>query len=76
MIAKLKRLSKHRYVWSFHLAVIYSGLSEKEETFAFLERAYEERNLNLILLKVDQRFDNVCSDPRFTDMLQRIGLVE
>lgn len=76
ILAKLKRLSKQRYLWPFHLATIYSCLGEKEQTFALLERAFEERNLNMILLKVDQRFDNVCSDPRFAAMLQRIGLID
>lgn len=76
ILTRLKRLSKQRYLSPFNLAVIYSGLGEKEQTFAFLERAFEERALNMMLLKVDQRFDNVCADPRFTDLLQRIGLAE
>jgi DNA-binding winged helix-turn-helix (wHTH) protein/tetratricopeptide (TPR) repeat protein len=76
VLDKLHRLSECQYVWSFHFAVVYSGLGEIEQAFTFLERAFEERNLNMILLKVDQRFDNLCSDPRFTALLKRIGLIE
>jgi DNA-binding winged helix-turn-helix (wHTH) protein/tetratricopeptide (TPR) repeat protein len=76
VLDKLKKASRRHPVWSSHMAAIYSALGEKEQAFALLEKAYEERNLIMIALKVDQRFDNVRSDPRFAAMLQRIGLTE
>jgi DNA-binding winged helix-turn-helix (wHTH) protein/tetratricopeptide (TPR) repeat protein len=72
-LKRLERLSKSRHVWAFYLAVIYAGLGDKEQAFTFLEKALEERNQNMPLLKVDHRFDSLRSDPRFADILHRIG---
>lgn len=58
----------------FHLAIIYAGLGEKEPAFEWLEKAYEQRNHGLVELKVEPMLDSLRSDPRFTDLLRRIGL--
>ncbi|HWS99779.1 MAG TPA: winged helix-turn-helix domain-containing protein [Pyrinomonadaceae bacterium] len=76
VLAKLKKASKHQAVWSSHMAAIYSALGEKEQAFALLEKAYEERNLSMVALRVDQRFDNLRSDPRFAALVRRMGLTE
>jgi hypothetical protein len=55
-------------------AVIYARLGEKDEAFTLLNRAYEERNMWLMNLKVDPRLENLRSDRRFGDLLRRIGL--
>jgi hypothetical protein len=56
-----------------YLAIIYAGLDEKDQAFLWLERAYEERSVPYDL-KVNPWWDNLRSDPRFTDLLQRMGL--
>ncbi|HKR01346.1 MAG TPA: winged helix-turn-helix domain-containing protein [Pyrinomonadaceae bacterium] len=76
VLNKLKRAAARHSSWSFDLAAIYACLGEKEKAFAFLEKAFEQRNPSVILLKVDQRFDNVRSDPRFASMLQSMGFTE
>jgi tetratricopeptide (TPR) repeat protein len=58
-------------VW---IAGDYAFLGEKEKTFEWLEKAYTERDRGLTYLKTDRAFDNLHSDPRFKDLLQRIGL--
>jgi len=58
----------------YQMAIIYAGLGEKDRAFERLERAYEERNHGLVELKVEPMLDGLRSDPRFTDLLQRIGL--
>jgi hypothetical protein len=55
-------------------AVVYDGLGDKEQTFAWLEKAYQDRTFFLIWLKFEPRFDSLRGDPRFQDLLQRIGL--
>ena len=72
-LERLKGLSESRHVWPFHLAVIYAGMGDFEQAFTFLERALEERNQNMLLVKVDPRLDCLRSEPRFADTLQRIG---
>jgi TolB-like protein/Tfp pilus assembly protein PilF len=71
---ELEELSKQRYVSSYHIALIYTGLGEKDRAFEWLEKAYEERSDLLVYLKVEPRLDSLRSDPRFADLLRRMGL--
>jgi len=71
----LKELSTHSYVAPYNVAVIYVGLGEKDEAFAWLNRAYEERSYTLAeYLTTDARLDTLHSDPRFAELVRRIGL--
>jgi TolB-like protein/Flp pilus assembly protein TadD len=59
----------------YTMAIIYAGLGENEKAFGFLEKAYSEKSLSLPWsLKSDQLLDSLRSDPRFQDLLRRIGL--
>jgi tetratricopeptide (TPR) repeat protein len=73
LLVDLKEQSKTRYVASYWIAVIYAGLDEKDEAFAWLEKAYQERSWFLVWLKMDPQLDSLRSDPRFTDLIRRIG---
>ena len=75
IIAELQELAKSKYVSSFQIAAIYAGLGEKDQAFAWLEKAYEERSDGLVNLNAEQRFDSLRSDPRFKDLARRIGLI-
>jgi tetratricopeptide (TPR) repeat protein len=75
IIIELQELAKSRYVSSFDIAAIYAGLDEKDQAFAWLEKAYEERAVGLVNLNVEQKFDSLRSDPRFTDLARRVGLI-
>ena len=74
ILAELQRLSEHSYVPAHDMALVYAGLGEKDNAFAWLDKAYEEHSFNLSHLKVEPRFDPLRSDPRFADLLRRIGL--
>ena len=63
-----------RYVSPYTVAAIYTGLGEKDQAFKWLERAYEERDVWLMNLKVDPVFAKLRSDKRFQDLLTRAGL--
>lgn len=65
---------KQRYVSPYTVATIYAGLGEKDQAFKWLEKAFEERDIWLMNLKVDPVLKNIRLDKRFTDLLQRIGL--
>lgn len=56
------------------IAAIYAKLGNKERAFYLLERAYVERNMWLMNLKVDPRFDSLRSDQRYVGLLHRLGL--
>ena len=72
-LAELKELSKGRYVAAYWTAVIYVGLDEKDEAFAWLEKAYQERSWWLVWIKMDPMVDSLRSDSRFKDLIRRIG---
>jgi eukaryotic-like serine/threonine-protein kinase len=74
ILDQLKELSRQRYISPHDMAIIYTGLGEKEQAFAWLDKAYADRSWPLPLLKFDPRFDSLRSDPRFADLVRRIGL--
>jgi len=57
-----------------NIAGIYARLGEKDQAFAWLEKAYAERADEILRLKEELDFDNLRSDPRYADLLRRIGL--
>jgi len=67
---------KQRYVSPYTIATIYAGLGEKDQAFKWLEKAFEERDIWLMNLKVDPVLKNLRSDQRFANLLQRIGLTQ
>jgi len=75
LLSELKQRSKQRYVSWCDFAAIYAGLGEKDQAFAFLEKAYEQRDTRVVLWgKVHPLLDPLRSDPRFQDLLRRVGL--
>ncbi len=62
-----------KQVSPFLPAVVYAGLNEKDRAFYWLERAFQERSNWLTLIKVGRRMKNLHGDPRFDDLLKRIG---
>ncbi len=75
ILDELKELSKHRYVSSYEVAAIYVALGDNEQAFQLLERAYREHCFHLVYLNVWPQFSAVNADPRFQDLVQRIGLL-
>jgi hypothetical protein len=74
VLDQLGATSKQRYVPALSFAVVYVGLGENEQAFLWLEKAYVERTNSLAYLKVDATWDPLRSDPRFADLVRRIGL--
>jgi tetratricopeptide (TPR) repeat protein len=59
---------------SYSVATFHTALGEKDKAFAELNKAYEDREFFISLLKVDQRLDPLRSDPRFADLMRKVGL--
>jgi len=76
ILDELQKLSAAHYVSSYELAAIYVALGEREQAFQRLERSYKERSFHLINLKVRPEFAPLRPDPRFQDLVRRIGLAE
>ena len=70
----LRKLSKKQHIGPTLLVQIYIGLGETDQAFKCLEEIYAGRYPLMLYLKVDPAFDSVRSDPRFADLLRRVGL--
>ncbi len=74
MIEELKAASKQSFVPALFIALVYAGLEDKDQAFTWLEKAHEERFNRLAYLKVEALWDPLRSDPRFADLLRRVGI--
>ena len=73
--AILKQLQTTKeYVSPGEIAILYAALGDKEGAFASLNKAYQEHDLQLQFLKVDPSYDRLRDDPRFGELLKKIGL--
>ena len=74
IVEELKAMSRQKYVSPYDLAILYTGLGEKDKAIEQLNRAFEERAGWIIDLKVEPFFDSLRSDRRFEELVQRLRL--
>ncbi len=74
ILGELDELSKQQYVSAYEVAAIYVALRNNEQAFQLLGKAYTEHSFHLVYLNVSPQFKSVSADPRFQDLVQRIGL--
>jgi len=71
---QFRDLSSRSYVDSYFLAGIYAGLGDRDEAFRLLENGYNEHSAQMPYLGIDVFWDGMHSDPRYADLLRRMGL--
>jgi tetratricopeptide (TPR) repeat protein len=76
LLADLQTRAKSRYISALDIATVYLGLGDTDATFEWLERAFRTPASALVYLAVDPRYDAVREDPRFRNLVRRIGLPE
>jgi tetratricopeptide (TPR) repeat protein len=74
LLDELKRRRQTEYIPTAAFVLAYLGLGEYDQTFVWLEQGYKEQSNILQLLKVFPFFDPIRTDPRFTDLVHRVGL--
>ena len=74
ILDQLQERSRQTYVQPMWISVIHFALGNKDQGFDWMQKAYEDRSGWLVYLKVDPFFDSLRQDPRFTDLLRRVGL--
>lgn len=74
LVDELKRRQQTGYVAATPFVDAYLGLGDNEQALAWLERAYQEQANILMLIKVNPNFDPLRGDPRFADLVHRVGL--
>lgn len=75
-LRELVTASGQRYVPPYHVALVYHGLGNADEALRWLERAYRERDVHLVYLGVDPKWDTLRGDTRFVGLLRRMKLRE
>ena len=73
VLKELLQMSQRRNVPPEYIAIVYEGLGERDHALEWFERAYKERSMNGWILP-DQRLDAIRSDPKFKDIMRRMGL--
>ena len=72
-LAQLLQRSEREHVPPYHLAIVCAGLRDNDQAFHWLEAAFGKRAVDLFTLKVEPMFDGLRSDPRFGELLTKIG---
>jgi tetratricopeptide (TPR) repeat protein len=72
-LRQLQSLSSTRYVSPFNMAIVNAGLGNRDKAFEWLERSYRERAAGIVELQVSLPLDPLRSDPRFQDLIRRVG---
>ena len=73
-LRELTALSKSKYVPPYHFAWIYTGLGDRERAIAELEKVYREHTQHVVDFKTVPMFDGLRPDPRYADLVRRVGL--
>jgi len=73
-LSQMTEISQRRYVPAYAFAQVYAGLGERDQAFQWLVKSYQDHATDLVLIKVDPTLDNLHSDPRFADLVRRVGL--
>ncbi len=73
ILAKLQQLAGKRYVLPYNVAKIHAAGADRDKAFEWLERAYEGGNPDLIELNSEPIFDGLRGEPKFSDLMRRIG---
>ena len=73
VLKTLQSAAGDRYVPPYAIALVHAGLGERDAAFEWLERAYAARDVHLMFLPVDAKWDDYRADPRFGALLARCG---
>ena len=72
-LAELRRLAGKKFVTSYGVALVHAGLGQIDSAFAWLDKALDERSHWLVWLRLDPRWKGLRSDPRFAELVRRVG---
>jgi eukaryotic-like serine/threonine-protein kinase len=74
LLTELKDRSARQYIDATLIALVYTALGNKDQAFEWLEKAYDARSSWMTWLKVEPKFDPLRSDPRFAELMRRVGI--
>lgn len=74
LLTELQERSRREFIAPSSFAIIYAGLLDRGNAYAWLNRAIDERDTRLVDLLMDPRFDRLRSEPRFARLMMRMGM--
>jgi TolB-like protein/chaperonin cofactor prefoldin len=74
IIKQLESQLKDNHQHAIKLARIYAALDEIETAYSYLERAFHQHDIEIMAIKSDPRWTNICREPRFIELVKRVGL--
>ena len=74
IVSQLQHIASHHYVPALYFALLYTGLSDRDNAFHWMNAAVEERTEYLIYLGTEPVADTLRSDQRFPDLVRRVGI--
>jgi tetratricopeptide (TPR) repeat protein len=76
MLMRLKAVADNRYVTPYGVALVYASIGDMDKTFEYLDKALAERSNWLVWLKQDPRWALIKNDPRYQDLVSKVGLLK
>ncbi|MEO6334872.1 MAG: tetratricopeptide repeat protein, partial [Pyrinomonadaceae bacterium] len=73
MLAKMLEPAEGKYVPPFNIALVHNCLDDKDQTFTWLQKGIEQRDPRMTFLKSEPKWNNLRDDPRFQELLKRVG---
>jgi tetratricopeptide (TPR) repeat protein len=74
VLDELLKLSVEQYVPPYNFAIIYYALGQPDRALDYLEKGYEQKDVRMVFLKVEPKWNNLRSEPRFLDLMKRMRL--
>ena len=72
-LARILALGKERWISPYSTALLYNGLNEREQSLSWLEKGLAEHDPRMVFLKVEPKWNNLRSDPRFQKIMTAVG---
>jgi hypothetical protein len=76
VLAALEAISRERYLPPYSMALVHAGLGDADAALLWLERAIEARDVHLIFLAVDPKWEGLRRDARFGTLVERCGFAD
>ncbi len=73
ILDELLKVSKSNYVPPYHFALVYNGLGETQKALDYLEKGFAEKDVHMVFLRVEPKWNNLRNEPRFVELMKRMN---
>jgi hypothetical protein len=73
VLDELRKLSTEKYVPPYNFAIVYNALGDNGRALDFLEKGLAEKDVRMVFLKIEPKWNNLRNEPRFQELMRRVG---